>query len=113
MALIALLHPDIKIPSPEVRADMNRNAARLAPLQCCGATVFAGTGFVAAAVRSLISAMQLAARSRHPEKVFSSVDDAARWAAPLLVQSGMKLESPELLIDVARWVEALQRKPGP
>jgi hypothetical protein len=85
---------------------MEKDAALLARVTACGATVHPGTGLGAATVRGVITALQLVSRSAHPEKVSSSDDDAVLWLAPLMASAGMRFDGASEIAEAFRWVRA-------
>ncbi|MFO0615572.1 MAG: hypothetical protein U0414_23465 [Polyangiaceae bacterium] len=106
VAVVVMLNPDVTPPNAELRAEMDRNARHLAAMTACGATIHSGTGFRAAAVRGVLTALQLVARSKHPEKVFTTDAAAAAWMTPLLRDAGMRVTSPGEVADALAWIRA-------
>ncbi len=51
-------------------------------------TVFAGTGFRATVVRSVLTAISLFSRSAHPQHVTGSMKDGVAWMHDALLQAG-------------------------
>jgi stage II sporulation SpoAA-like protein len=49
------------------------------------AVVCEGTGFRATAIRSIVTAVRMASRASHPQKVFATVEEAVAWLAPMHV----------------------------
>lgn len=105
-ALVAMLNENVVPPGAELRAKMEKDAALLARFTACGATVHPGTGFGAATVRGVITALQLVSRSTHPEKVFASDESAIAWLAPKMADAGMRLDDPSEIGEAFRWVRA-------
>lgn len=54
-----------------------------APVGCCAALVFEGTGFRAAAVRGVVTVLNTLARQAYPYKSFGTVDAGATWVASM------------------------------
>jgi hypothetical protein len=63
-----------------------------------GAMIFEGSGFRAAAVRSVATSMAILARTEYAFKVFPSVENAAIWLGPL---SGNVL-APDEIVEAAQ-----------
>ncbi|HXE85360.1 MAG TPA: hypothetical protein VN524_01010, partial [Hyphomicrobiaceae bacterium] len=61
----------------EIRDTVTRHRRRIGTF----AYVIEGHGFGAAALRSMISLISLAARYPFPQKVFASINDASAWTA--------------------------------
>ena len=71
----------------------------LAPHTIAFAWVVLGEGFIAAAVRSVISAITFGARSSFPNKVFSDMDSAVRWLVLRAGKSGGALDPAALAVE--------------
>jgi hypothetical protein len=64
---------------PDVRNGMNALVKRFSPRFTGAAIVFEKQGFHATAVRSLVTAINLASRATHPNHVFSDVREGVAW----------------------------------
>ncbi len=64
---------------PEARAAATDVAAELAPWILSEATLIVGTGFRAAAVRTIVAALDVMSRSASPKKVFADLPVAVAW----------------------------------
>jgi hypothetical protein len=94
-------------PAGEVRGGFARVMARFTHEICGSAIVYEGTGFKATAVRSVVTAINLASAASHPNKVFGDVSAAFGWLMPLLPrETGMSSS------DLVHCVRAL-RLPTP
>jgi hypothetical protein len=60
------------------------------------AYVVEGRGFGAAAIRSALSLLSLAARTPYRQKVFASVDEAGAWLPQAASGPGSDLDPPAL-----------------
>jgi hypothetical protein len=69
----------------------------------CAAIVFEDTGFKMTIIRSVVTAIYLASRSRFPNAVFGTVDQGARWTT---ANQGLPRKD---LADPAALVEAVDR----
>ncbi len=64
---------------PEARRDMAKVVSKHTRSIKGAAIVCHGTGFVATAVRSVITAIHMASFASHPLRVFSAIDPALTW----------------------------------
>lgn len=69
-----------------------------------------GEGFGAAALRSAMSLMSLAARYPYPQKVFKSVGDAAAW---ILRRSGGESADGATVANILALVELMRQRLKP
>jgi hypothetical protein len=74
------------------------------------AYVIEGEGFGAAALRSAISLMSLAARYPYPQKVFKRVSDATAWILPRM---SAKLPDDVTVVSTLATVELMRRQVKP
>jgi hypothetical protein len=68
---------------PDVRTGMNALVKRFSPSFTGAAIVFEKTGFHATAVRSLVTAINLASRATHPNHVFSDMREGVAWLSQM------------------------------
>jgi hypothetical protein len=66
----------------DVRAEAERITRDPAPGLRAIAQVIYGSGFAAAAIRSIATGIQLFSRNGRPSKIFDSLENAAAWLAP-------------------------------
>lgn len=80
---LALIHSK-NAPSlpPDVRAEAQKLSREPAENMRAIAQVIYGSGFVAAAVRSIATGMVLLQRSKKPTKIFGTLENAATWLVP-------------------------------
>lgn len=64
------------------RREMEAVARKFASIGSVCATIIEGSGFVPAAVRSVLSGVIMVARPAFPNKVFEGQDDAIHWLVP-------------------------------
>lgn len=89
---------DSSAPSPDeaartlMRSAMNRYAQSIERF----AYVVEGRGFIAAAIRSAISLVNMAARTPYRQKVFASVEEAGVWLARTSPQPGQGMDAKAL-----------------
>lgn len=98
---IALFEPDATVMMPsEFRAPSAQFVARYSDRFFGAAMVYEPSGFKATVVRSVITAVHLASRARHPLRVTSDLAAAVDWlegAAPVHVRQGSEALLAELL----------------
>jgi hypothetical protein len=71
------------LPSPSVRARMSRHMHRTHDEVRASALVYEGDGFRAAAIRAVVTGLNLVTKTAYPHKVFGSVLSAADWMCEL------------------------------
>jgi hypothetical protein len=79
IALLTIVEPDAPMPTSDARealADF-MNDKRQSIL--ISGVAYEGTGFRAAAVRSVVTGLTVLARQPFPHKVFPTIDDASQW----------------------------------
>jgi hypothetical protein len=105
---LLVINSDCKPPSEEARTYI-RNELANSSMVAAGQVV-EGTGFRGAAMRAVLSVMQLAARTRYPMEIFSGVEEGAHWLSSEL-RTRLK-RAPDAASLVAA-VRALQATPAP
>lgn len=86
--LILLTGPALRPPPEAFRQRVIEATARVVDRTACRATVIELTGMIGATARAVMAGIFLAERSRFPQTVCGSVDDALEWMvtkAPSLV----------------------------
>jgi hypothetical protein len=91
---------DISTPA-EVRKDIAALLKTYESRIACAAIVFENNGFGMTIVRSVITAIQMASRSRFPNAVFGSVESALGWMATQ--------DDAQVGVESSRIVEAIGR----
>jgi hypothetical protein len=79
LSVITIIDSNVRAPSEPSKAAIRATISRHSPNIHALAYVVEGSGFAAAAMRSALSLISLAARYSFPQKVFSSIEDAAQW----------------------------------
>ncbi|HZU82320.1 MAG TPA: hypothetical protein VE987_05365 [Polyangiaceae bacterium] len=79
--VLTVVEEHAPIPAPDVRAMMARFLLTRAPQIVLSAVVYEGTGFRAAAVRTVVTGLALVSKLPYRHKIFATVEDAARWFA--------------------------------
>ena len=85
------------IPPMEVRRKASRVLGETGDHVLCTTTVIQGEGFWVSAARAAVAGITLFSRAPHPHKVFGTISDGAKWAAPNLVGD----PEPNHLVTVA------------
>jgi hypothetical protein len=81
---ITIIEPEADLSLPnDVRNGFNALVKRHSSRITGAAIVFEKTGFHAVAVRSLVTAINVASRATHPNRVFSDVREAVSWVNKL------------------------------
>lgn len=77
--LVTVVEFEATMPPPESRDALARLLADGSGRTILSAVAYEGTGFRAAAIRSIVSGLALLARLPYPHQIFASVDDACAW----------------------------------
>lgn len=90
-ALVVLIHPSTPLPSEDLRETLKAEMQKLLPHLLLGVTLIPSAGFRAAAMRAVVTTLQLVVRPGHKEKVVAGPDEAAAFLC-------RELDDPELSI---------------
>jgi len=112
MGEITLIAASAALPEADTRAVLDGGVPIVSPYYGCVSAVFEGTGFKAALVRGILASFQLMSRTKFPQKVFSNVDDAAKWIYPHITALGMVANSAQDIIDTVHTVREIAVKRG-
>src|SRR5262249_24461328 len=66
-------------PEPDARAAFAESAKRWIDVTCCVAVVLEQTGFLASAIRSAVTGIQLISGTQFPLRVHRSIEEAVPW----------------------------------
>lgn len=81
---VAVIEPDAQLLMPaDIRNGFNAVVKRYSTRFTGAAIVFEKTGFHATAVRSVVTAINLASRATHPNQVFSDLREGVSWLSHL------------------------------
>jgi hypothetical protein len=81
---LAIVEPDAPLLlAPDVRNGFDVLVKRYSPRFTGAAIVYERTGFQATALRSLITAINIASRATHPNQVFSDLREGVCWLSKL------------------------------
>lgn len=116
-----LTHLDAGVPLPignAVQRRMETLQARHTSSFSAAAVVFRGSGFEATMVRSHVTAVNMASRTRHPSRVFAELEDGITWmlgydasassSAAGVAQSGIPQADPQVVSDMTSAISLLQ-----
>jgi hypothetical protein len=76
---IVAIHPSMPLPGEAIREAIQTEVRKIDPYLVCGATVISRDGLAGTAMRAVTSTLQLLSRPKHPEKIFASGAEAARF----------------------------------
>jgi hypothetical protein len=86
---------------PGVEEARKKLDALIEPRIIAGATVIEGDGMIATATRAAFNAVDKLRFRRHPQRLFSSIDEAVQWILPLCAaRSGEALAAKDLAWDI-------------
>ena len=90
----------LNLPS-DVRDEAERLSRHRSPYLQAIALVIEGTGFVAAAVRSVASGISMLSRDKTPMRTFNNVEPASAWIATFLERE-RRVTAPRLLSEAVK-----------
>lgn len=96
---ITLIAEAAPLPEGPTRAVFDAAVPRISPYYGAVSAVFEGTGFRAALVRGVVVSFQLLSRTKFPQKTFGDVEECSQWMFPHLRGLGMKVASPEEVME--------------
>ncbi len=97
VALVTIVEENAPMPPAEARDAMATFLGRQSAVVKASAVIYEGSGFRAAAVRSVVAGLTLMARQTYPHKVFATVDEGITWLAPLLPVPASKADVVTML----------------
>jgi hypothetical protein len=109
---LLVIRSDVSPPSEEARAYIKYELSRSSML--AAAQVVEGTGFQGAAMRSVLTMLQLASGVRYPMKIFDRLNDGAHWLASELKKRAGQAPDPAGLLRAVLTVRQrflTQRRP--
>jgi len=111
VALALIRSANANLPA-DVRAEAERLSSQPSASLRAIAQVIYGTGFAAAAIRSVATGMQIVTRQPRPTKIFDTLENAAAWLEPRVAE----LPEPKGTLaaaDLARAVRAIVADAAP
>ena len=96
VTLVVIL-PDCNLPNAEARKAVGSLMARATQSERAAAYVIEGSGVGATALRTMVSALNLAAGGKHPSKVFDKMSLAVPWLADQCNKLQVSMQADELL----------------
>jgi hypothetical protein len=100
LGFIVVLRPENPPPKEAARTTIKRAFELFGESMSFGAMVVEKTGFTAAAQRSALTMIMLAARPRFPLKVFAKVSEACNWMSEQASSGSRPISGTELLATV-------------
>lgn len=107
VAEITLICNDAPLPEADTRAVFDAGVPVVSPYYGCVSAVYEGTGFKGAFVRGMLTSFQMLSRNKFPQKVFSTIDEAAKWTAQYLPGLGCEISGPDEVVDAVKAVRDL------
>jgi hypothetical protein len=98
LALLQVVPPSAIAPEAPARTAVAKLLKDSDDIVSCSATVYEGSGFRAAMVRSIIAGINTLARQKYPTRVFATLNEAATWIAQ--THSNISPEQVHSLVDV-------------
>ena len=111
IGMLTIVEPGAPIPARAERTALADYLRAVSDSIKVSALVYEGEGFHAAAVRSLVTGLTLIARQDYPHRVFDSVDKAAVFMAPLLVQRDDSTPLAQEIIDAVAQLRRAVNQP--
>lgn len=107
IGLITVVEESAPMPPSDARDVLAQFLERASSHIKVSSVAFEGSGFRAAAVRSVVAGLTMVARQSYPHKVFATVEEAMTWMAP---QMPSPTTAKELSETVAATRAALAQK---
>jgi hypothetical protein len=106
LSVITIIDSNVRAPSEPSKAAIRATISRHSRNIHAFAYVVEGRGFGAAAMRSAISLISLAARYPFPQRVFSRIEDAAPWVTKDMTEGASVPQLIEMAGSMRAAVEA-------
>lgn len=100
IALITIVEENAPMPPSEARDALAAFLGRQSASIKVSAVVYEGSGFRAAAVRSVVAGLTLMARQTYPHKVFATAEEGITWMAPQMPTPTAANEVVRMLISL-------------
>jgi hypothetical protein len=107
VAEITIICHDAPLPEAETRAVLDGAVPLVSPYYGCVSAVYEGTGFKGAFVRGMLTSFQMLSRTKYPQSVFSTIEEAARWTYQYVPALGMEVSEANELVAAVRAVREL------
>ena len=108
MAMLTVVEATSEMPDGDIRGQLASLFQELGDRVSCSALIFEGDGFRAAAVRGIVTGINLVAKQPFPHKVFAQVSEAATW----IDRHDTNLSSRDVLQNMKELRGALDRRTG-
>jgi hypothetical protein len=106
IGFVAIFEPDAKLAfATDVRESVNALVRRYSPRFSGAALIYEKHGFHATAIRSVVTAINIASRAQHPNRVFSDLREGVSWVSRLTAAE----PTPAGLVYIVQTLRQLQR----
>lgn len=103
IGLVTVVEESAPMPPSDARDALAQFLERASSHIKVSAVAFEGSGFRAAAVRSVVAGLTMVARQSYPHKVFASVEEGAAWMSP-------QMPNPTSAKDLSEAVAELRQR---
>jgi hypothetical protein len=106
VGFVGIFEPNAKLAlTPDVREGVNALIRRYSPRFSGAALIYEKQGFQATAIRSLVTAVNIASRAQHPNRVFSDLREGMSWVSRLTAAE----PTPAGLVQIVQTLRQLQK----
>ena len=109
---VHIIMSSFSLPPADVRAKMGVLAQRYGDRFVCSASLLAGTGFWASAIRGAVTGIQVFDLRRRRQRVFAELGELAAWVAPTHNEATGSTMSPHELEHALTWMLERSRVRG-
>lgn len=97
-----IIEPQVGMPEDNVRVAIANAMDAVARQISASLAVMEATGFVAVAVRAVLTAITAFSRKEYPSKFFSTADEAATWGSAWVTGADARPVAPAVLVQKVR-----------
>lgn len=97
--LLTIVEPGAPMPNSEAREALAKFMTENSDSILVSGVAYEGSGFRAAAVRSVVTGLTMLARQPFPHKVFATIDDASEWMITKMRGGGLVASEVRELIE--------------
>lgn len=101
---VHLITSSFSLPPADVRAKLGELTQRYGDRLACSATMLAGTGFWASAIRGAVTSIQVLDLHRRRQRVFADLEELANWVAPTHNAATGSAITPQGLRHALAWM---------
>lgn len=106
IGLVTIVEESAPMPPGDAREALAKFLERASHCIKVSAVAFEGTGFRAAAVRSVVAGLTMVARQSYPHKVFATVEEGMAWMAPQMPSPTSAQQLSEVIAELRRTLSA-------